>query len=70
RGRDEMTVLIEVRGDPADRPSLMASYRELFKRRLGVDVLVEIVDPGSLLPLTGAGAQQKPVRLIHNRFER
>ena len=70
RGRDEMTVLIEVRGDPTDRPALMKSYRELFKRRLGLDVLVEIVDPGSLLPLTGAGREQKPVRLIHNRFER
>ena len=69
-GRDEMTVLIEVRGDSAERPVLMASYRELFKRRLGVDVLVEIVDPGSLAPLTEIESRQKPIRLIHNRFER
>lgn len=68
--REEMTVIVEVRGDPAGRPSLVASYRDLFKRRLGVELLVEVVDPGALAPLTGVESRQKPIRLIDHRLAR
>lgn len=65
--RDEMTVLAEVRTAPAERPALAASCRDLLRRRLGVQVLVELVDSGALAPLTEIERRQKPIRLIDNR---
>ena len=68
-GRDEMTVVLEVRADPPTHAELIACYKELFKRRLGVEMLIELVPPGSLAPLTEIESRQKPIRLIDNRFK-
>lgn len=65
--RDEMTALVEVKAGTADRDALAASYRELLRRRVGVDILVELVEPGALAPLTEIERRQKPIRLIDNR---
>lgn len=65
-GRDELLVAVETHG-PRDEAA-GAPYRELLRRRLGVDVRVELVAPSSLAPLTGIESRQKPVRLIDKRF--
>lgn len=65
--REELTVLVEVRADPRAWPALSTSLRDLLRRRLGVDLPVEAVAPGSLAPLTGIESRQKPVRLLDNR---
>ena len=65
-GRDELRVAVETSG-PRDEAAA-APYRELLRRRLGVDVQVELVAPASLAPLTGIESRQKPVRLIDKRF--
>lgn len=65
--RDEMTVLVEVRAPAGERPALAASCRELLRRKVGIDIRVELVDPGATAPLTELERRQKPIRLIDNR---
>jgi phenylacetate-CoA ligase len=64
--RDELTVLVEVRAG-ADRPDLQRELAGLLRQKLGVEVNVELVSPGSTASLTGIDARQKPVRLIDRR---
>lgn len=61
-GREELCVRIEctVPGDEA----LVQQYREFLRRKLGVDVVVELVAPKALSALTGVETRQKPVRLL------
>jgi phenylacetate-CoA ligase len=66
-GRDEMVVHIEVRAGATERLGLATLFAELLRRRLGVEVLVEAVEPGALSALTGIESRQKPIRLIDNR---
>jgi phenylacetate-CoA ligase len=61
-GREDMCVRIECETAPSE--ALVAQYREYLRRKLGVDVLVELVAPRSLAPLTGVETRQKPVRLL------
>jgi phenylacetate-CoA ligase len=42
-------------------------YKDLLRRRLGVELFIELVGPGTLGPLTGVESRQKPVRLLDNR---
>jgi phenylacetate-CoA ligase len=65
-GRDELIVAVETRGARGEGDA--APYRELLRRKLGVEVKVELVAPGTLAPLTGTETRQKPVRLIDKRF--
>jgi len=44
------------------------AYRELLKRKLGVEIQVELVAPQALAELTGIESRQKPIRLIDKRF--
>ncbi|MFM9882595.1 MAG: phenylacetate--CoA ligase family protein [Burkholderiales bacterium] len=62
-GRDTMTVAIEVKAPNASS----AEYRELLRRRLGVEVAVEFAVPGALAAVTGIESRQKPIRLIDER---
>jgi phenylacetate-CoA ligase len=66
-GREEMTVLVEVRSDEVARPAVAATLRDLLRRRLGVDLPVEAVAPGALSALTGIESRQKPIRLLDQR---
>jgi phenylacetate-CoA ligase len=68
--RDEMTVLVEVRAAEADRPALAETCRELLRRKVGVEIGVELVDAGGTAALTEMHRRQKPVRLIDNRPNR
>jgi phenylacetate-CoA ligase len=63
-GRDALTVAIEVH---ATEEGLDAAYRELLRRKLGLEVAVELVAPRSLAPLTGIESRQKPIRLLDRR---
>ena len=68
--RDEMTVLVEVRAAEADRPGLAETCRELLRRKVGVEIQVELVDAGATAALTEMHRRQKPVRLVDNRPKR
>jgi phenylacetate-CoA ligase len=63
-GRDQLTVAIEVY---AAEQGLEAAYRELLRRKLGLEVGIELAAPRSLAPLTGIESRQKPIRLIDLR---
>jgi len=66
-GRDELVVAIETRG--ARDAGATEPWKALLKRKLGVEVRVELVAPKSLAALTGIETRQKPIRLIDRRFK-
>jgi phenylacetate-CoA ligase len=66
--RDEMTVRIEVRKDAPSREGLQAHLERRLHSDLGVRVLVELVDEGSLAEIANLGREGKPRRLIDRRF--
>jgi phenylacetate-CoA ligase len=65
--REEMTVLIEIRHGVARDMALVAALQALLRQRLGVEVAVELVEPGATAPLTEIERRQKPIRLIDQR---
>jgi len=65
-GRDELIVSIETNGEKNQAHA--QAYRELLKRKLGVEIQVELVAPQALAELTGIESRQKPIRLIDKRF--
>ncbi|MEE2002913.1 phenylacetate--CoA ligase family protein [Alkalimonas sp. MEB108] len=67
-GRDEMIVLVEVSSPPAQRSELLEIYQSLLKRKIGIEVQVELVGEGELTPLTQVDVRQKPIRLLDQRF--
>jgi phenylacetate-CoA ligase len=67
-GRDELTVIIEVRhtADP-NSSELAAAFAALLTRRVGVDIRAELVPAGGTAALTQIDSRQKPIRLIDER---
>lgn len=65
--REEMTVLIEIKQGIARDLPLAEELRALLRRRLGVEVAVELVELGATAPLTEVERRQKPIRLIDER---
>ena len=65
-GRDELVVSIETRGGRSEADAL--PYRELLKRKLGVEVRVDLVAPQTLATITGIETRQKPIRLVDKRY--
>jgi phenylacetate-CoA ligase len=63
-GRDVLTVMVEVREPGATDAG---AYRELLRRKLGLDVDVALRAPRELAALTGIDSRQKPIRLIDER---
>jgi phenylacetate-CoA ligase len=61
-GREDLLVRVEC--ELASSQALLEQYRERLKRRLGVDVQVELCALASLAALTGVEVRQKPVRLM------
>ncbi|MSO75328.1 MAG: phenylacetate--CoA ligase family protein [Alphaproteobacteria bacterium] len=62
--REEMTVLVEIKpGIPRDA-ALARELGELLRRKLGVELGIELVGLGATAPLTEIERRQKPVRLI------
>ena len=64
-GREELLVRIET--ITPSSPALIDTYCALLKRKLGVEVSVELVTPNTLSPLTGVESRQKPIRLLDKR---
>lgn len=63
-GREEMAVMAEAR-EPGGR--LAEDLSERLKRGLGVQVAVELVEPGGTAAFTQVNERQKPVRLVDER---
>jgi phenylacetate-CoA ligase len=63
----ELTVRVERRGSYVDGESFTADLVPAFKRVLGVRVSVEVVEAGTLAPLTGYGGEGKIKRLLDLR---
>jgi len=61
-GREELCVRIETTA--AADETLTQQYREHVRRKLGVDVVIDLVAPKALSALTGVETRQKPVRLL------
>ena len=61
-GREELCVHIECEAPPTQ--ALQQQYHEWLRRKLGVEVRVELVPVRSLSALTGVETRQKPVRLL------
>ena len=64
-GRDDMIVMAEVTADISD--SLKDSFRKILKSRIGVDMSVELYEPGKLSHLTEVDIRQKPKRMVDER---
>jgi phenylacetate-CoA ligase len=65
-GREEFIVVAEAR---ERSPSVAAALQDLLKRRLGIAPTIELVEIGSLAPLTQTETRQKPIRLIDERYK-
>lgn len=68
--RDDMTVRAESKPGVTDLAALRRELEEVLRSKLGVRILVELVPPGSLAPLTGLGVLPKARRLEDRRKSR
>lgn len=66
-GRDELVAMIAVTVAERDRPDLQATIERQLQDQLGVRIAVELVAPGDLDPLTGAGSEAKLKRFRDER---
>ncbi|WP_077343519.1 phenylacetate--CoA ligase family protein [Pseudocolwellia agarivorans] len=67
-GRDEMIVMAEVSTPEDQRADIQAEYAKILKRKIGIEVQVELLSEGELTHLTQVDVRQKPIRLIDDRF--
>lgn len=67
-GRDEMIVMAEVSTPEDQRDDIQAQYAKILKRKIGIEVQVELLSEGELTHLTQVDVRQKPIRLIDDRF--
>ncbi len=65
--RDGMTVMVEVVPGAVDDPAMATDLAALLRRKLGVEVDVEIVGAGGTAMYTQIEARQKPIRLLDER---
>ncbi len=68
-GRDEMAVSVESAAPSSDWPGLTEQFRALLRQKIGVDLLVELVEPNALAALTEIDRRQKPLRLMDARLK-
>jgi phenylacetate-CoA ligase len=66
-GRDDMVVIAETHARVEDRAGLIDHYRETLKRKIGIEVQVELVGKSETASLTQLESRQKPIRLIDER---
>ena len=65
--REEMTVLVEVKGDDIDRGVLQGDLERRFKDTLGVKIAARPMSQGELDPYTGVTQTSKIKRLLDKR---
>jgi len=68
-GRDEFIVIAETKAPETERAALLPTFKETLKRKIGIEVQVELVSKGTTGALTQIEVRQKPIRLIDNRFK-
>jgi phenylacetate-CoA ligase len=66
QGRDSFIVVAEATA-PAD-PALAKAFGEILKRKIGIEVEVELAAKGATASLTQIEVRQKPIRLIDERY--
>ena len=66
-GREQMTVIVEIRGTATRDAALAELFAEHLTRRVGVELKVELTGPGGTAALTQIESRQKPLRLIDER---
>ncbi len=69
KGRDDMIVMLEVNCPESDYERLQSECKSLLKRKIGIEVQVELCREGELTPLTQVDVRQKPIRLLDERFK-
>ncbi len=65
--RDQLVVRVEVRNSSGGIEGLAEQLNHRLHNDLGIKVLVELVEEGSLAPLTGVGREGKAKRLLDLR---
>jgi phenylacetate-CoA ligase len=68
-GRDTFIVIAETTAPHGARDGLLPAFRETLKRKIGIEVEVELVGKGETAPMTQIDVRQKPIRLIDERFK-
>ncbi len=66
-GRDSFIVVAETTEAEAAYPSLAKTFGEALKRKIGIEVEVEVAAKGSTAAQTQIDVRQKPIRLIDQR---
>lgn len=64
RGREDLIVVAEARERGED---VRARFVALLRRKLGIEVQIELAAPGETAALTQVDSRQKPIRLIDER---
>lgn len=67
-GRDEMTVIAEVKVSDMERDTLTKQFADILKRKIGIEVGVQLVAEGATAAMTEIDKRQKPLRLKDSRF--
>ncbi|MDG2527352.1 phenylacetate--CoA ligase family protein [Caulobacter endophyticus] len=67
-GRDSFAVTAETTADTAEWRDIAAFYGEILKRKIGIEVEVELAPKGATAGLTQIDVRQKPIRLIDERY--
>jgi phenylacetate-CoA ligase len=62
-------VIAETTAPAGERPGVTEAARAILKRKIGIEVQVELVDKGATAALTQIEVRQKPIRLIDERFK-
>jgi phenylacetate-CoA ligase len=68
--RDEMTVRIEVQRSVTNVDGLKEYLEKRLQEDLGVKVMVELVEEGSLVEVANLGREGKAKRLLDRRFQK
>jgi len=66
-GRDTFVVVAEA---TSEDPNLAKAFGEILKRKIGIEVEVELAAKGGTATLTQIDVRQKPIRLIDERFDK
>jgi phenylacetate-CoA ligase len=66
-GRDSLTVAAETHALAEHRAALHQRFADTLRRKIGIEVEVELVDRGATAALTQIETRQKPIRLIDRR---
>ncbi|KRB40151.1 phenylacetate--CoA ligase family protein [Phenylobacterium sp. Root700] len=66
-GRDTFVVVAET---TSSDPNVAQAFSDILKRKIGIEVQVELAAKGGTAALTQIDVRQKPIRLIDERFDK